>query len=317
LFRYRDKGDDPHMSGEHAVSSATRKQLHMHELASGQHWLITWEQLLAIGFSRAAIGRMVVNGLLFRVHRGVYVVGRRQLSKRGLFLAAVLYVGDGASLTGFAGAALAGFWNGTTFPVEVIAPRQMRSRPGIRVYSATDMPPTEIRDGIPVTTPEHTILRLAKTMYSQRHFRRLVHEALVQPVTTLPRLLKACDDSPKRTKAVQRVERELADGAKPTRSGLEDDVVEILRRRGFPPFETNAPIPGTPPWVEVDIYFKGQRLAIDVDGPHHWTPYRKELDAYKQQLIEASGVTMLRLGEDAATPTREPETVARIRASLP
>ncbi len=289
----------------------------MHEVAKGQHWLITFKQLLEIGFSRAAIHRMVVNGMLFRVRRGVYVVGRRQLSKRGLFLAAVYAAGDDAALTGFAGAALAGFWNGITDPVEVIAPRWVEKRPGIRVYSATDMPPTETRDGIPVTTPEHTILRLAQTMYSQRHFRRLVHEALVQEVTTLPLLLKTCDDSPKRTKAVQRVESELIDGAKPTRSGLEDDVVEILRRIDAPPFETNAHVPGTPHWVEVDAYFTQHRLAIEVDGPHHWTPFRKELDAYKDKLLDDAGVTVLRLGADAATPAREPETVGRIRAALP
>ncbi len=53
---------------------------------------------------------------------------------------------------------------------------------------------------------------------------------------------------------------------------------------------------------------------IEVDGPHHWTPYRKEIDAYKQQLIEDKGLTVLRLGADAAN---EPETVDRIRAALP
>src|ERR1700683_3367199 len=143
------------MESERAVSSGKRTQLHA--LAKDQHLLITFEQLLDIGFSRAAIRRMIVNGLLFRVHRGVYVVGRRQLSKRGLFLAAVLRIGDEAALTGFAAAALAAFWKGITVPVEVIAPRHVRSPHGIRVYRATDMPPTETRHGIPVTTPEHTI----------------------------------------------------------------------------------------------------------------------------------------------------------------
>jgi hypothetical protein len=302
------------LEGERAVSSGKRTQLHA--LAKDQHWLITFEQLLDTGFSRAAIRRMIVNGLLFRVHRGVYVVGRRQLSRRGLFLAAVLRIGDEAALTGFAAAALAGFWTGNTQPVEVIVARHVRSPDGIRAYRATEMPPTETRDGIPVTTPEHTILRLAKTMYSQKHFRRLVHEALVQQVTTLPSLLQACDDAPKRTKAVRRVEAELIDGAKPTRSGLEDDVVEILRRIDAPPFETNSHVPGTPAWVEVDVRFTHHRVAIEVDGPHHWTPYRKQLDAYKQRLIEDTGVTVLRLGADAATPAREPETVDRIRAAL-
>jgi hypothetical protein len=309
--------NDGRLESDGQFVSARRKQTALNELVADQKGVVTWEQLREIGFSRAAIYRMVERGLLFRIHRGVYVVGRRALSRKGHFLAAVLYAGDDAALTGFAGAALAGFWNGNTSPIEVVVPRVVKAPNGIRVYKATEMPPTEARHGIPVTTPEHTILRLAKTMYSQRHFRRLVHEALVQRVTTLPSLLEACDDAPRRTKAVQRVEAELIDGAKPTRSGLEDDVVEILRRIDAPPFETNVHIPGTPPWVEVDIYFPTQRLAIEVDGPHHWTQYRKEIDAYKQKRIEDTDVTVLRLDEGAATPAREPETVALIRTALP
>jgi very-short-patch-repair endonuclease len=69
--------------------------------------------------------------------------------------------------------------------------------------------------------------------------------------------------------------------------------------------------------VEVDVYFLTQRLAVEVDGPHHSTRYREEIDAYKQKLIEDTGVTVLRLDKDAATPAREPETVDRIRAALP
>ena len=69
--------------------------------------------------------------------------------------------------------------------------------------------------------------------------------------------------------------------------------------------------------MEVDAYFPAERLAIEVDGPHHWTPFRKELDAYKDKLLDDAGVTVLRLEEDAATPAREPETVDRIRAALP
>jgi hypothetical protein len=55
-------GEDAHVERARAVSSGKRTQLHA--LAKDQHWLVTFEQLLDIGFSRAAIRRMVLNGLM-------------------------------------------------------------------------------------------------------------------------------------------------------------------------------------------------------------------------------------------------------------
>jgi hypothetical protein len=67
---------------------------------------VTYEQLRAIGVSDGAIVRRLALGRLHRVHQGVYVVGRRELSREGVFLAAVLAVGDDAALSHFAAAAL-------------------------------------------------------------------------------------------------------------------------------------------------------------------------------------------------------------------
>jgi len=277
---------------------------------------VRWEQLIAIGFSRAAISRWVAMGRLFRVGRGVYAVGRRELSRNGRFLAAVWSVGTDAALTGFAGATLCGFWAGKTELIEVAVTRKVRPRPGVVVVRVKDLHVVE-RHGVPVTTPEQTILHLAGTMYSDRHFRRLVHEALVQEQTSLSALLAEVAAAPKRTQAVERVERELAGGAKPTRSGLEDALVELLRRGGFPPFDTSAHPPGTAAWVEVDVWFPRQRLAIEIDGDrYHDTPYRREFDAYKDGLVRATGAGVLRLDEKAVTPSNEARTRERILFEL-
>jgi very-short-patch-repair endonuclease len=315
LFRYTAEGDHARVARERQFSSARRNQIALNRLADRQEGVVRWDQLIAIGFTRATISRWVALGRLFRIHRGVYAVGRRELSRDGRFLAAVWSVGTDAALTGFASAAVWGFWKGKVDPIEVVVGRRVRPRSGVTVRRDAHATVTT-QHGIPVTTPEQTILYLAETMYSDRHFRRLVHEGQVQKVTSLSALLAEVARAPKRTQAVERVERELADGAKPTRSFAEDDLVELLRRGPFPHFETNAHVPGTPSWVEVDVWFPGRRLVVEIDGPHHDTAYQKEFDAYKDGVVRAANADVLRLETDAVTPARESDTSARISDRL-
>jgi very-short-patch-repair endonuclease len=315
LFRYAVPRNHARVPGERQFTSARRKQIALNRLADRQKGLVRFEQLIAIGFSLAAINRWVALGRLFRIHRGVYVVGRRELSREGRFLAAVWSAGTDAALTGFAAAALWGFWTGNVNPIEVVIGRRVRAQPGVAVRRDSHATVTT-RQGIPVTTPEQTILYLAEIMYSDRHFRRLVHEALVQKVTSLSALLGKVAQMAKRTQAVERVERELADGAKPTRSYLEDDLVELLRGGDFPSFETNAHVPGAAPWVEVDVWFPRQRLVVEIDGPHHDSAYRRDFDAYKDGVINAAKAGVLRLKESAVSPERKAQTIALIHGRL-
>jgi very-short-patch-repair endonuclease len=315
LFRYKVPRNYAWVARERQFSFARRNQIALNRLAARQEGVVRWDQLIAIGFTRAMISRWVALGRLFRIHRGVYAVGRRELSRDGRFLAAVWSVGTDAALTGFAAAALWGFWKGHIDPIEVVVGRRVRPQPGV-VVRRNNRASVTTRHGIPVTTPEQTILYLAEAMYSDRHFRRLVHEGQVQKVTSLSALLAEVARAPKRTQAVERVERELADGAKPTRSYLEDDLVELLRAGGFPPFETNAHVPGTPPWVEVDVWFPRQRLAVEIDGPHHDTAYRREFDAYKGGVVESAKAGVLRLGEEAVTPAHKGQTASLIHGRL-
>ena len=74
-------------------------------LAARQHWVVAYQQLVALGFSRHAIDHRLKTGQLFRLHRGVYAVGRRTLSASGHRLAAVLAHGPGAVLSHVSAAA--------------------------------------------------------------------------------------------------------------------------------------------------------------------------------------------------------------------
>jgi hypothetical protein len=77
-----------------------RGQSCIRAVARRQNWLITFAQLRGLGLSRSAIDRMVRAERLFRVHRGVYLVGRPELLRDSGFHAAVLAIGDDAGLMG-------------------------------------------------------------------------------------------------------------------------------------------------------------------------------------------------------------------------
>jgi hypothetical protein len=171
---------------------------------------------------------------------------------------------------------------------------------------------TTVLKAISVTTPARTILDLAGTLRSDRAFGRLVHEAEVQRRTDPERLREELARSLRYPGAV-RLAAEIGDRAKPTRSGLEDRVVELLRRDNFPPFDTNAPVPGTPPWVEVDVLFDHQKLVIEVDGDRfHETPFRRDFDARKQAIVESAGYRVIRVREGDVEPELEAQTLRRI-----
>jgi hypothetical protein len=301
-----------------ALSVAAQQELRVARIAASQHRVIEHAQLAAAGLSDGTIGRWVARGRLRRRYHGVYVYGSGPLTRDGEFLAAVLAIGDGAVLSHLSAAALLGFWKGRIDRIDVTVARRARSRKGIRVHTVKELPTraTTRHHGIPVTTAARAVLDCAATMRSDRAFRRLVHEAEVQEKTNADRLNAELDLSKGRPGA-PRLRSELADGDKPTRSDLEDYVVELLRRHDFPPFETNAHPPGTPDWVEVDVRFVNQRVVIEADGGRfHDTKFRRKFDARKQAIVEAAGYRMIRLTEEDAAAAYESRTVARIHHAL-
>src|SRR3954467_15664592 len=102
------------------------------ELAARQCGVVARTQLLAAGVSRRAIDGRIARGLLHPLHRGVFAVGHRRVSRNGWWMAAVLAGGDGAVLTHRSAAAL---WRmrDTTRRAEVTVVRHRGTRPGSAV----------------------------------------------------------------------------------------------------------------------------------------------------------------------------------------
>jgi hypothetical protein len=267
-------------------------------IAALQNGLITARQLYEIGFSTSTISKRARLGRLHRVHQGVYVVGRPELSQAGRFHAAVLALGNGAVLGYFAAAVLWQFWKRDPAIIDVITSRRVRSRDGIKVHRANlDAASITIHQGIPITNPARTVLGLSAVLYSDHAFKRMVHEAEVQQLVTPASLLEEIARSP-RHRGAKRLANEIADGPKPARSGLEITVLELLRRHDFPPFE---------------FLFKPQRVVIEADGGrYHDTAIRRALDARKQAVVEAAGYRVIRLRGEDVEPESEAQTIRRI-----
>src|SRR3954471_16240946 len=77
-------------------------------LAARQNGVVSGGQLRALGFTAEAIQHRIERGRLHPLWRGVFAVGRRDVSERGLWRAATLACGEGAVLSHESAAALWG-----------------------------------------------------------------------------------------------------------------------------------------------------------------------------------------------------------------
>src|SRR5690349_13285969 len=148
-------------------------------LAEAQHGVVSRAQLLELGFHPRSIEHRVSRGRLNPVMRGVYAVGRRQLTRRGEWMAAVLGCGPDALLSHSSAAALWGFGAESPHQTELTIRRDSaRRRPGLRVRRSVQMRDDDVttHDGIPVTDPVRTLIDLSSLLDSTR-LERCVNEA--------------------------------------------------------------------------------------------------------------------------------------------
>jgi very-short-patch-repair endonuclease len=266
-------------------------------VAARQHGLATTRQLGLCGLTKREVGVRVRVGRLYPVHRGVYAVGHPALTDHGRWLAAVLALGDEAVLSHRAAGTLLGFLpqsKNDRRPTDVTVPRKLKPRLGIRPHTARALrrSDTTKRHGIPVTTAARTLLDLSATLHPEA-LERAMNESLVQSRVNLRQLsdqLHTAKGLPTAAFALA-----LAD-ASPTRSGLEDRVLRAMRKRRHPRPQTNVRVAG----YEVDVYYPDRGLVIEIDGTrYHQTPAAKRRDARKQAALEAAGLRVFRIPQDA------------------
>ncbi len=132
-------------------------------LVKRQHGVVTRAQLLDLGFTPKAIKHRAAKGRLHRVRRGIYAVGRPELSRDASFMAAVLACGSTAVLSHASAAALWGIRPGRRGLIEISIPNGGGVKPaGLRVHRPKALTAADItrHRGIPITTPACTLIDL-------------------------------------------------------------------------------------------------------------------------------------------------------------
>ena len=277
------------------------------QLAARQHGVVTRRQLVDAGLGPNAIARRVRIGWLHRVHRGVYSVGHRPLTREARWMAAVLACGDGAGLSHACATAhweirpYTGTWIDVTVPTT--AGRTRRDR--IRLHRSSTLTADDVtaHRGIPVTTIARTLLDVAATL-REASLARTIEQTEIRRLFDLKTVDETLARNPHHAGA-KRLRRALAlyRDDEFSRSELEQAFLALCDAHGIPRPLVNHVVEGR----EVDFFWPDQRVIVETDGrATHFTIAAFEGDRERDTRLVALGYRVLRFTElqirtDAAT----------------
>jgi predicted transcriptional regulator of viral defense system len=277
------------------------------ELAKRQHGVVTLAQLVGVGLDRRAITRLLRDGRLHRIHRGVYAVGHAALSQEARWLAAVLTSGEGAALGRRSAGVKWGISRHRPPTIEVVVPRQRRAQEGITLLTSQRLAPCDVTvlDGIPITTVARTHVDLAEVL-TKHQLARVIREAefrgLFDAAETAAAMVRARGRH--RLGVLEQAVAMYLDGAGGTKSANEDAFILLALAAGLGEPRCNARVAG----IEVDFSWPDRRLVVEVDGTanHGLPPVRRD-DDWRDARLRGAGYTVLRFTDDEVK--RRPEAV--------
>ncbi len=291
----------PHLSVDHLIAQA----------AAPRGGVITRPRLRSLGLTDDEIDYRVATGRLYRVYRGVYLVGHPHLCGHGHRWAALLACGRGAVLSHRSAAAA---WDMLYAPATVVdvtvpshAGRVRRSGIRVRRSKTLTLDVCAVRNGLPVTCMARTLLDIAATE-SPRTVEMAVEGADAAGVFDLFEIerLAPRGEGIRGAKALYAVLDAALIGTTITRSGLEEAMLALCRRFGLPQPAFNQMLG---PW-EVDCLWRSHRLVVEVQSTtFHRTKHQVARDADKEADLMAAGYDVLHVAD--VHVIRRPKEVAR------
>ena len=257
----------------------------MARLADGAHGLVTRQELLGVGVTRAEIEHRLGNGLLLVEYPGVYRVGHRAPSIEARYLAAVKACGPGALLSGRSAAHLLRLLKGTP-PAPEVTTTTKRRVAGVktrRCRRPDHRDATEVH-GIPVTTVPRTLVDLAAVL-SLDDLARACHEAGVL-YRTRPSHVEAVLARRPNSPGARRLRAVMLGDTAVTLSDLERAFLRLLSKHSLPLPVTNR-IAGA---HRVDCRWHEYKLTVELDSYRfHNSRHSWEQDRRREREAHARG----------------------------
>ena len=259
-------------------------------LVHAQHGVVSRRQLLDFGLSPDAIKHRVTIGKLHAVARGVYAVGRPELTRHGRWMAAILSCGPFACLSHFSAAALWGLIDRERGLIEISLPQNLRrTRPGVVIHRRASLL-VATRERIPVTDVVTTIVDIAPHL-TRNELEAVIREADKRGYVD-PDQLRAELDALSRRPGIRKARTTLDRRTfRLTDSELERRYLPISDRAGLRRPLTQQIVNGE----RVDFHYPDLHLVVETDGlRYHRTPQQQAKDLVRDQKHLAAGCTPLR-----------------------
>lgn len=278
---------------DHAIAS----------LANRQHGVVSRNQLRELGLTDREISLRAHRGNLHPLFHATFAVGHQAIGRRGRMLAAALACGDRAVISHGSAAELIGLWDKRLALIDVIPPNWSgREIQGIRWHRVRlpEGSEVEVRDGITCTSPARTIVDMAGRS-GWASLRGLVEQAAILrqlDVDEIDRILaQGRRLGAPRLRAVLAPWRTGEDEPAPRlRSRLEARLFARLVEEGLPRPRCNVRLRIEGRFLEVDLLWEEQWLAIETDGEEtHGTRVAFQRDRRRDQLLIAAGYRTARV----------------------
>ncbi len=277
----------------------------------GQHGLLRRAQMLEMGLSRGKVRRMLGNGQVIRIHRGVYRTSGAPSTWEQSLLSGCM-AGGGATASFGSACRLHGSRVVPANDHEVTVTRGTRpsrlEAGALTVHRTRRLRDSEVtrKRGIPVTTPLRTLSDMAPRL-DDAQLEELICDFLSRQVITAGQLAKHVAGAGARRPGAPRLRRvavRLLDDGVPE-SVAETQLIQHLLQLGFPPPERQYEVrtPENRFVARVDLGYPDHQVAIEMDG-YRWHAGPKQFNTDRRRDLGARGTRLARVPDDAVQPRR-------------
>ena len=288
-----------------------------------QHWLVSMDDVRDAGGSSQAAHDRLQLGRWERADRRVYRLVGAPTDWQQTVLAPILSAGRGVVVAAshHTAAVLHGVPGYGRGRPELTTPRPFNlRREGVRIHTSTDLQrcTVVVRDGIPVTDINRTILDLGR-YESDRRVLRAIEWARRKELTDWDQLIATLARHARRGRSgIRRLRRVIVANAhrqEITDSDFELLLLALLLEHGLPePVVHHRVYAGDRFVAEVDMAYPDRKVAMEADGPSHLESEVRERDLPRQNDLTLLGWDVLRFTWDRYV-ARPEHIVAEVRTA--